>query len=160
MEELSSTERLIVAYIKSHPPEDCMLDKITRGTSRSRATVLKYLEILNAKGILTYKFVGRSKLWSLTDETEIKVALTGESAEEQISGDVVDMATNASKLHRLMMEGKNLKMLIEHPDTIVFTLNEHGSIITANKTFKTFFGNKNLHEIKDLAQKKLGLRYD
>ena len=24
MEELSSTERLIVAYIKSHPPEDCM----------------------------------------------------------------------------------------------------------------------------------------
>ncbi|SCG84873.1 GAF domain-containing protein [Methanobacterium congolense] len=147
MEELSSTERLIVVYIKSHPPEDCMLDKITRGTSRSRATVLKYLEILNAKGILTYKFVGRSKLWSLTDETEIKVALTGESAEEQISGDVVNMATNASKLHRLMMEEKNLKTLIERPDTIVFTLNEHGAVITANKTFKTFFGNKNLHEI-------------
>ena len=147
MEELSSTERLIVAYIKSHTPEDCMLDKITRGTSRSRATVLKYLEILNAKGILTYKFVGRSKLWSLSDENEVTLNLKGESAEEQISEDVVDMAANASKLHRLRIEEKNLKTLIEHPDTIVFTLNEHGNIITANKTFKTFFGNKNLHEI-------------
>ncbi|MBP2045706.1 hypothetical protein [Methanobacterium aggregans] len=59
MEELSSTERLIVAYIKSHPPEDCMLDKITLGTSRSRATVLKYLEILNAKGCFNLQICGQ-----------------------------------------------------------------------------------------------------
>jgi DNA-binding MurR/RpiR family transcriptional regulator len=68
MEELSNTERLIVSYIKSHPPEDCMLDKITRGTSRSRATVLKYLEILHAKEILDFKFVGRSNLYLLLQD--------------------------------------------------------------------------------------------
>ncbi|KAF5088889.1 GAF domain protein [anaerobic digester metagenome] len=147
MEELSSTERLIVAYIKSHPPEDCMLDKITLGTSRSRATVLKYLEILNAKGVLTYKFVGRSKLWSLSHETEVKVDLKGESAEKQISDAMVDMVTTASKLHRLVVEETKLKTLIDNPDTIVFTINEHMDVIMLNKTFKMFFGNKNLHEI-------------
>lgn len=147
MEELSSTERLIVAYIKSHPPEDCMLDKITLGTSRSRATVLKYLEILNAKGVLTYKFVGRSKLWSLSHETEVKVDLKGESAEKQISDAMVDMVTTASKLHRLVVEETKLKTLIDNPDTIVFTINEHMDVIMLNKTFKMVFGNKNLHEI-------------
>lgn len=147
MEELSSTERIIVAYIKSHPPEDCMLDKITLGTSRSRATVLKYLEILNAKGVLTYKFVGRSKLWSLSHETEVKVDLKGESAEKQISDAMVDMVTTASKLHRLVVEETKLKTLIDNPDTIVFTINEHMDVIMLNKTFKMVFGNKNLHEI-------------
>ncbi|MBP2045705.1 transcriptional regulator with GAF, ATPase, and Fis domain [Methanobacterium aggregans] len=73
--------------------------------------------------------------------------LKGESAEKQISDAMVDMVTTASKLHRLVVEETKLKTLIDNPDTIVFTINEHMDVIMLNKTFKMFFGNKNLHEI-------------
>jgi GAF domain-containing protein len=147
MEELSNTERLIVSYIKSHPPEECMLDKITRGTSRSRATVLKYLEILYAKGILSYKFVGRSKLWFLKQAPPEKSEITPESTDLDIQ-DTKELVSNASKLHTLLSKELELKRSIDRPDTMVFTINTYMDIIAANDTFDTFFpGKKSLQDI-------------
>ena len=71
MENLSETEKLIISYLRSNPPEECMLDKITRGINRSRATVLKYLHILQARGLVNYRSVGRSKLWMLSDDADV-----------------------------------------------------------------------------------------
>ncbi|MGB9980476.1 GAF domain-containing protein [Methanobacterium sp.] len=151
MEELSNTERRIVSYIKSHPPEDCMLDKITRGTSRSRATVLKYLEILHAKGILSYKFVGRSKLWFLKQSIP----------EPEIIPEFIDLDTQetnelfsaASRLHTLRSKEMELKMLIDSPDTLIFTISMYMDIVAANNAFDTFFpGRRNLREIISTEQ--------
>lgn len=136
MEDLSDTEKLIVSYIKSHPPEECMLDKITRNTSRSRATILKYLGILNAKGILTYRFVGRSKLWSLTEgsETEDYKTLYKETIEEG-----KDVISASRELHSIMLKETELKLMINHQDNIIFTVNNDMDIVVANKIFKMLF---------------------
>lgn len=138
MEELSNTEKLIISYIKSHPPEECMLDKITRGTSRSRATVLKYLGILHAKGILSYKFVGRSKLWYLSSDKVSEAELTTEFIEEELKYSD-DLASVASNLHSLILKEINLKKSIDKTDTIIFTINNFMDIIATNDTFETFF---------------------
>ena len=146
MEELSNTERLIVSYIKSHPPEDCMLDKITRGTSRSRATVLKYLEILHAKGILDFKFIGRSKLWFLKEPIPEKPEIIHETMDLDAQK-TNELVSAASKLHALQSKEMELKALIERPDTLVFTINTYMDIVAVNNTFNTFFGKRNLREI-------------
>jgi hypothetical protein len=147
MEELSNTERLIVSYIRSHPPEDCMLDKITRGTSRSRATVLKYLEILHAKGILDFKFVGRSKLWFLKQAIPEKPEIISEPVDLDIQK-INELVSAASRLHALRSKEMELKMLIDSPDALIFTINIHMDIITFNNTFDTFFpAKKNLRDI-------------
>ncbi|MEN6293990.1 MAG: GAF domain-containing protein, partial [Methanobacterium sp.] len=147
MEELSNTERLIMSYIRSHPPEDCMLDKITRGTSRSRATVLKYLEILHAKGILDFKFVGRSKLWFLKQAIPEKPEIISEPVDLDIQK-INELVSAASRLHALRSKEMELKMLIDSPDALIFTVNIHMDIITFNNTFDTFFpAKKNLRDI-------------
>ncbi len=152
MEELSTTERLILAYIKSHPPEECMLDKITRGTSRSRATVLKYLDILHAKGILSYKFVGRSKLWYLSPDAGDEAETIIEHAEEEVEN-TNELASIASKLHSLISKEIKLRKSIDKTDTVVFTLNNQMDIIATNDTFQTFFkGTNNLKELLDNKQ--------
>lgn len=153
MEELSNTERLIISYIKSHPPEECMLDKITRGTSRSRATVLKYLGILHAKGILSYKFVGRSKLWYLSPDasTEAEVIIETREKEPKNSNELVSIA---SKLHSLISKEIELKKSIDRTDTIVFTINNYMEIMATNDTFETFFPEvKNLREMLNNKQR-------
>ena len=151
MEELSNTERLIVSYIKSHPPEDCMLDKITRGTSRSRATVLKYLEILHAKGILDFKFIGRSKLWFLKEPILEKPEIIHETMDLDAQK-TNKLVSAASKLHALQSREMELKALIERPDTLVFTINTYMDIVAVNNTFNTFFGKRNLREIINSEQ--------
>lgn len=149
MKELSNTERSIITYIKSHPPEECMLDKITRGTSRSRATVLKYLSILHAKGILNYKFVGRSKLWYLSPDSGVEPEITVKSVEKVLE-DNAELVSAAAKLHSLILKGIDLKNSIDRIDIVLFTINNHMDIIAANNTFKTFFPEiKNLREILD-----------
>ncbi len=152
MEELSNTERLIVSYIKSHPPEDCMLDKITRGTSRSRATVLKYLEILHAKEILDFKFVGRSKLWFLKQSIPEKPEIISELVDLDIQ-ETNELVSAASRLHTLRSKEAELKMSINRPDTLIFTINTYMDIIASNNSFDTFFpGKKNLREIISIEQ--------
>ena len=136
MEELSDTEKLIVSYIKSHPPEECMLDKITGNTSRSRATILKYLGILNAKGIITYRFVGRSKLWSLTDDSETETYNTHYS---ETTPESLDVITASRELHNIMLKETELNLMINHQDNIIFTVNNDMDIVVANKTFKMLF---------------------
>ena len=138
MEELSNTEKLIISYIKSHPPEECMLDKITRGTSRSRATVLKYLGILHAKGILSYKFVGRSKLWYLSPDKSSETEIITEFIEERpkYSNDLISASSN---LHYLILKEIELKKSIDRADTVIFTINNQMDIIATNDTFETFF---------------------
>ena len=136
--DLSDTEKLIVSYIKSHPPEECMLDKITRNTSRSRATVLKYLGILNAKGILSYKFVGRSKLWSLTEKSEAQTYKTQQTRSNAPSNDVIAATT---RLHSIKLEETILNTIINHQNTIIFTVNNDMDIVISNNTFKILFKN-------------------
>ncbi|MDY9923551.1 GAF domain-containing protein [Methanobacterium sp.] len=145
---LTDTERLIISYISSHPPEECMLDKITRGTSRSRATVLKYLEILNAKGIINYRFVGRSKLWSLSEFPNTAISTEPIIRPEDTDGSIDALASVASQLHNLIYKESGLKRSIDNPDTLVFTLNNYQDIIATNDTFETFFkGKNNLREL-------------
>ena len=152
MEELSNTERLIVSYIKSHPPEDCMLDKITRGTSRSRATVLKYLEILHAKEILDFKFVGRSKLWFLKQLIPEEPEIISEPVDLDIQ-ETNELVSAASRLHTLRSKEAELKISINRPDALVFTINIYMDIIASNNSFDTFFpGKKNLREIISIEQ--------
>ncbi len=146
--ELTDTERLIISYINSHPPEECMLDKITRGTSRSRATVLKYLEILNAKGIINYRFVGRSKLWSLTEFSKTDREPGTVVRSKNTNKDTDTLANVASQLHNLIYKESDLKKFINNPETLVFTLNSYQDIIATNDTFETFFkGKNNLQEL-------------
>ena len=146
--ELTDTERLIISYIDSHPPEECMLDKITRGTSRSRATVLKYLEILNAKGIINYRFVGRSKLWSLTELSKTDIEPEPITKSKNTSRNTDTLANVASQLHNLIYKESDLKKFIDNPETLVFTLNSYHDIIATNETFETFFkGKNNLQEM-------------
>lgn len=140
--EYTDTERLIISYIRSHPPEECMLDKITQGTSRSRATVLKYLDILNVKGILEYRFVGRSKLWSLSKTSKEELSLSP-MVKEGSDVTINELANVASKLHKLISQELGLKKSIDDPDTIVFTLNRNYDIVAFNDTFETFFNYKN-----------------
>jgi transcriptional regulator with GAF, ATPase, and Fis domain len=113
-----------------------MLDKITRNTSRSRATILKYLGILNAKGILTYKFVGRSKLWSLTQESETETYKTEQTKTSSTKNDVISAAT---QLHTKKLEETILKTVINHQDTIIFTVNNDMDILISNTTFNMLF---------------------
>ncbi|MTK64232.1 MAG: GAF domain-containing protein [Methanobacterium sp.] len=122
-----------------------MLDKITRNTSRSRATILKYLGILNAKGILTYKFVGRSKLWSLTQESETETYKTEQTKSNIDQNGVISAIT---RLHTIKLEETMLKPIINHQDTIIFTINNDMDIIISNNTFKMLFKDKtNLNDI-------------
>lgn len=146
--ELTDTERLIISYISSHPPEECMLDKITRGTSRSRATVLKYLEILNVKGIINYRFVGRSKLWSLSEFPKTGIIPGPLIRPEDTDKSIDTLASVASQLHNLIYEKSDLKRSLDNPDTLVFTINNYRDIIATNDTFETFFkGKNNLREL-------------
>jgi hypothetical protein len=157
MEELSNTERLILSYIKSHPPEECMLDKITRGTSRSRATVLKYLDILHAKGILSYKFVGRSKLWYLSPDTGDEVETIIETTEKGPENSI-ELASAAAKLHSLILNEINLKKSIDRTDTIVFTINNYMDIIATNDTFETFF--PEINNLRDILDNKMAIIFE
>ncbi len=155
MEELSNTERLILTYIQSHPPEECMLDKITKGTSRSRATVLKYLEILHAKGIIEYKFVGRSKLWSMAGGSENQeIRKDSSKITIQETNDLIfnDLAHQASQLHSLISQESALRKSIDHPETIIFTINSFWDVVATNDSFNAFFTAKNLRELLDLQQ--------
>lgn len=149
--DLSNTERLILSYIQSHPPEECMLDKITKGVSRSRATILKYLEILYAKDILSYKFVGRSKLWYLKIAPEEKIDLIENIPEEmayEVNLEAAELVQKANKLHNLILDELKLKKSLDSTENIVFTVNPNLDFVAGNEQFKTIFGNrKNLLNI-------------
>ncbi|MDI6842534.1 GAF domain-containing protein [Methanothermobacter wolfeii] len=145
MENLSETEKLIISYLRSNPPEECMLDKITRGINRSRATVLKYLHILQARGLVNYRSVGRSKLWMLSDDADVRAAETPDETSRDS-----EIIKNASKLHRTILELLELERTVDDPDKLVFTVNTFLDIIVANEPFRRMFpGTGNLEDIMD-----------
>lgn len=141
MEELSETERLIIAYVESHSPEECVLDKISRGINKSRATVLKYLEMLDAKGILSYWFIGRNKLWALREIPEKGGGARIESARLGGRQDARELMERAAELYMLKSREASLKESIDHPDMIIFSINNALDMIAYNGTFEAMFGN-------------------
>lgn len=153
--DLSKTERLILTYIKSHPPEECMLDKITKGISRSRATILKYLEILYAKDIITYKFVGRSKLWYLKEAPGESFSLMddikGEISKAEIIPQEAEMVSKASRLHNLIMDELKTRKILDRTENIIFTVNNNLDIVAYNERFKTIFTDK--EDLNDILTK-------
>lgn len=144
MEKLSETEKMIMSYLESNPPEECMLDKITRGINRSRATVLKYLHILEARGLVTYRTVGRSKLWMPAGDLEGTVEYTGDTSRDS------ELIKNASKIHRNLLELLELERKIDDPDKLVFTINTLMDIVVSNGLFRRMFpGAQCLGDIMD-----------
>jgi len=93
---LSDTEQLVLSYLSTHAPEDCMLDKISLGTGKSRATVLKYLGMLHAKGILEYQIIGRNKLWHVRQAPREK--FSGPPGTEVPDETVSDMVVECDRL--------------------------------------------------------------
>lgn len=153
--DLSNTERLILTYIKSHPPEECMLDKITMGISRSRATILKYLEILYAKDILNYKFVGRSKLWYLKETPGESFSLmndiNGEISKAEIIPQESEMVSKASRLHNLILDELKTRKILDRTENIIFTVDNNLDIVAYNERFKTIFTDKK--DLNDILTK-------
>ncbi|WP_321211316.1 GAF domain-containing protein [Methanothermobacter sp. DP] len=145
MENLSETEKLIMSYLESNPPEECMLDKITRGINRSRATVLKYLHILEARGLVTYRMVGRSKLWMPTRDADVKTVEYRDDTSRAL-----EIIKNASEIHETLLRLLELERKIDDPDKLVFTVNTLLDIVVANESFRRMFpGARNLEDIMD-----------
>jgi transcriptional regulator with GAF, ATPase, and Fis domain len=117
------------------------------GTSKSRATVLKYLETLSAKGVLEYRNVGRSKLW-LLKRAPGKGAVIRHEVTSRPAGDMRRLAELASELHRLKTRERELLESVESPDRIVFTVDRSLNIVSYNASFETLFGDrKSLKEL-------------
>lgn len=136
METYSDTEQLILSYLRAHRPEECMLDKISKGTGKSRATVLKYLGILHARGLLEYMFVGRSKLWKIKEG-----AGAGEQAAPAAApaGEEQDLAVLAFALYEARRQEATLADRLALPETIVLTVTEDLRILAANRLFASLF---------------------
>ncbi len=160
MVDLSDTERLIVSYVQSHPPEESMLDKISTGTGKSRATVLKYLEALHAKEILDFKIIGRNKLWMLK-----QVPLPAGAAPVTVVGtssqDRVRLTSAARELYDLKVRERELTGAIDRPDSIIAAIDEQMNIIFTNNAFRLRFLNVaelgGLVKPADLAEVKITL---
>ena len=140
MVDLSDTERLIVSYVQSHPPEESMLDKISTGTGKSRATVLKYLEALHAKGVLDFKIIGRNKLWMLKQvllpSGVSPVTVMATSPQDRIS-----LTSAARELYDLKSRERELTGVIDRPDSLIAALDEQMNLIFTNNTFRLRFVN-------------------
>lgn len=139
LEDLADTEHLIVAYLRSHPPEECMLDKISMGIGKSRATALKYLWTLHAKGVIDYREIGRNKLWMMKESE----GAAGTAVIREESGNIPPGARTtvqaAFELHDLMLREEELRDSLDLPETIVLTVGRDLSIVTANRLFESLF---------------------
>jgi GAF domain-containing protein len=151
MDELSDTELLIVSYVQSHVPEDCMLDKISVGTGKSRATVLKYLEKLYARGIIDYRHIGRNKLWALKDaRVAVKAVATQPGPATR---DVLSLAPLAFELLDARYREDELLENLDRPATIVLTTTGDLDIVAGNRLSGTRFpGTVSFRELIHPAQ--------
>jgi PAS domain-containing protein len=145
-ESLSDTEQLIVMYLRSNPPEDGMLDKIAMGTGKSRATVLKYLGSLYARGVLDYRIIGRNKLWMV----KYPPALRDETLDLGPVDEIRALASRAFGMHATLLRRAELETLLDTPETIVFTMLEDSTIIFCNRTAESLFAG--VHSLRDLLR--------
>lgn len=134
-ETLSNTEQLIVSYLSSGSPEDGMLDKIAMGIGKSRATVLKYLGSLHAKGILEYRIIGRNKLWMVKEHLDVQ----GPEYDGEPLRETMALASRAFALHKTLLQKSELESLLDTPETIVFTLLDDMTIIFRNRLAESLF---------------------
>lgn len=137
--ELSDTEKMIVSYIQAHPPEECMLDKISMGIGKSRATVLKYLEMLHAKEILDFRYIGRSKLWMLKQPSVTGPDIGIAAVDESVSREVSILASMAFELSEITFRESLLKEKLNHPEMIVLTVDDNLRILFQNNLFRSLF---------------------
>lgn len=143
-ELLSDTEKLIVSYLGSTPPEEGMLDKIAMGIGKSRATVLKYLGTLHAKGILEYRVIGRNKLWMIKQPH----VLPDTEYEPDTIKDVLAIASSAFEMHATLLRREELESLLDTPETFVFTILNDSTIVFRNRLASSlFFGVTTFHEL-------------
>jgi hypothetical protein len=131
MDELSDTELLIMSYVQSHAPEDCMLDKISVGTGKSRATVLKYLEKLYARGILDYRHIGRNKLWALKDAPVAVKAVAAQPGPD--ARDILSLAPLAFELLDARYREDELLESLDRPATVVLVTTGDLEIVAGNR---------------------------
>jgi DNA-binding transcriptional ArsR family regulator len=151
MDGLSDTELLIVSYVQSHAPEDCMLDKISLGIGKSRATVLKYLEKLYARGILDYRHIGRNKLWALKDSPVLVKAVAERPG--PAARDVLSMAPLAFELLDVRYREDELLEGLDRPDIIVVVMTGDLEIVATNRLAGTRFpGAVSFRELANPAQ--------
>ncbi len=139
MEGLTETEHLVVAYLRSHPPEECMLDKISMGIGKSRATVLKYLWTLHAKGIIDFREIGRSKLWMVKQPQDACAEAAAPEVRESVPRGIRTAAEAAFALHDLLLREADLRDALDLPETIVLTISEDLSIVARNRLFVSLF---------------------
>ncbi len=136
---LVESEQLILSYIRTHSPEDCMLDKISLGIGKSRATVLKYLNTLYARSILDFKIIGRNKLWIIRD-TSGTIELEQPSFLSKKNQDAISsLVSYASELHDLTIRRMELTQLLDASDRVILTISLQFTIISANELFNTQF---------------------
>ncbi|GAB7015586.1 GAF domain-containing protein [Methanogenium cariaci] len=137
--DLSDTENLILSYMQSHTPEECMLDKISMGIGKSRATVLKYLGMLHAKEILDYRHIGRNKLWMVKQTPDAKPDMGICPDDESPSREVSMLASMAFELSEIQLHKAELEDRLDHPEMIVLTLDDDLRIIFRNRLFASLF---------------------
>nr|WP_319537795.1 GAF domain-containing protein [uncultured Methanospirillum sp.] len=153
---LVETEYLILSYIRSHSPEECMLDKISLGTGKSRATVLKYLNTLYAQSILDFKIIGRNKLWIIRDTTgafeQEQPAFLSKKNQDTLSS----LVAYASELHDLTVRRMELTQMLDTSDRVILTISLHLTIIAANELFHSQF--PDVYSVQDIIpEEKMSL---
>jgi hypothetical protein len=138
-EDLADTEHLIITYLRSHPPEECMLDKISMGIGKSRATVLKYLWTLHAKEIIDFREIGRNKLWMVKKAPESGEEVPAREEKESVPRGVRTLASTAFEIHDLLLREAELEDSLDLPETIVLTVNGDLRIVARNRLFASLF---------------------
>ncbi|MDV2482190.1 GAF domain-containing protein [Methanoculleus sp. Wushi-C6] len=138
-EDLADTEHLIIAYLRSHPPEECMLDKISMGIGKSRATVLKYLWTLHAKGIADFREIGRNKLWMVKQAPEDGPAIAIREDTEGTPRGLRTLASAAFELHALLIREAELEDSLDLPEALILTVSKDLRILARNRLFASLF---------------------
>lgn len=136
---LSDTERLIITYLQTHSPEECMLDKISLGIGKSRATVLKYLNTLHSISILDFKIIGRNKLWLIRDSSDSREKHQMTVISQKNQNNISSLVSQATELHILTIRRMELIDLLDTSDRIILTINSDCTIISANLEFQSLF---------------------
>ncbi|WP_440950655.1 GAF domain-containing protein [Methanosphaerula subterraneus] len=134
-ESLSETEQLILSYLGSNPPEECMLDKIAMGIGKSRATVLKYLQALHARGILDHRVIGRNKHWMIKQPRVLDAPAYG----TEPLNDTRALASRAFEMHAALLRRAELETLLATPETIIFTILKDTTIVFKNPLAESLF---------------------
>lgn len=116
-----------------------MLDKISMGVGKSRATVLKYLGMLHAKDILDFRHIGRNKLWMLKQSPEMEQDRGIGSDADSVTREVRMLASMAFELNDMAFRETQLKDKLNHPEMIVLSADDNLQLLFKNNLFLSLF---------------------